>query len=78
MNKEEVIQGNEMSESEIENQIEQDNEEDTLWDDDEPEFIPCNRCDGHPACEDFGCAFKLGLGRKVVKNHPEPGNDDWT
>lgn len=25
------------------------------------EFTNCSNCDGHPACEDFGCAFKLGL-----------------
>lgn len=34
-------------------------------DDDEIEFEPCSRCDGHPACEDFGCAFKLGVGHLV-------------
>jgi hypothetical protein len=27
--------------------------------DDEYEFEPCSRCDGNPACEDFGCKFKL-------------------
>ena len=32
-----------------------------LDEDDEIEFIPCSRCDGHDACEDFGCAFELGL-----------------
>lgn len=47
------------------------------FDDDEWEFIPCDRCDGHPACEDFGCAYALGLGRMVRKNI-EPGNDDWS
>lgn len=44
------------------------------WDDlnDDEEFIPCSRCDGYPACEDFGCAYALGLGRLVSK---EPGAD---
>jgi hypothetical protein len=27
------------------------------FDDDEDDFEPCSRCDGHPACADFGCAF---------------------
>ena len=40
---------------------------------DENEFIPCNSCDGHPACEDFGCAFELGLGR-MVKSLGSPWN----
>lgn len=40
------------------------------------EFVPCDKCDGHPACEDFGCAIELGLGRMVKKNI-EPGNDFW-
>lgn len=44
--------------------------------DDEDEFVPCSKCDGHPACEDHGCAFKLGLG-KMVKKNIEPGCDDW-
>jgi len=26
---------------------------------------PCDGCDGHDACRDFGCAFKLGLGNMV-------------
>lgn len=33
----------------------------------EEEFIPCDECDGHPACEDFGCAIVLGLGHLVKK-----------
>jgi hypothetical protein len=41
-------------------------------DDDETEFTPCSMCDGHPACEDFGCAYELGVGHLVEK---EPGND---
>jgi hypothetical protein len=40
--------------------------------DDETEFIPCSMCDGHPACEDYGCAYELGVGHLVEK---EPGND---
>jgi len=47
-----------------------------LEDNDEIEFTPCDKCDGHPACEDFGCAFELGLGRMVKKNN-QPGVDDW-
>jgi hypothetical protein len=35
--------------------------------DEGPEFQPCDHCDGHPACEDFGCAFKLGKGSMVQK-----------
>lgn len=50
--------------------------EDDDFDLDEAEFIPCSECDGHPACEDFGCAIELGLGRMVKKNI-EPGNDHW-
>ena len=42
----------------------------------EEEFIPCSKCDGHPACEDFGCAIEHGLGRMVKKDIP-PGYDDW-
>lgn len=42
----------------------------------EKDFIACDKCDGHAACEDFGCAFELGLGRMVKKN-TEPGNYNW-
>lgn len=35
---------------------------------DDEEFIPCSNCDGHPACEDFGCAFEQGLGHLVENN----------
>lgn len=42
----------------------------------EVEFIPCSKCDGHPACEDYGCAIKLGLGR-MVKNDIAVGYDNW-
>lgn len=38
----------------------------------ESEFIPCDHCDGHDACHDFGCAILLGLGHMVSK---EPGTD---
>jgi hypothetical protein len=34
-------------------------------DEDEDDFQECAQCDGHPACEDFGCAIKLGLGHLV-------------
>lgn len=44
---------------------------------DEPEFNRCDKCDGHDACEDFGCAIEAGLGRMVKKNLP-PGVDDWS
>ena len=32
---------------------------------DEEEFERCSQCDGHDACQDFGCAFKLGVGHLV-------------
>lgn len=35
------------------------------FDDDDNEFQRCSKCDGHDACEDFGCAFKAGLGHLV-------------
>ncbi len=43
------------------------------WDSDDdygedPGFIPCDNCDGHAACEDFGCAFELGLGKLVKED----------
>jgi hypothetical protein len=38
-----------------------------LDDYDEDEFSPCSKCDGHAACEDFGCAFELGLGKLINK-----------
>jgi len=42
---------------------------------DEKEFVECDKCDGHPACEDFGCAYELGLGRMVKKDiQPGAGN----
>lgn len=31
------------------------------WEDGEPEFQRCSDCDGHDACEDFGCAIKAGI-----------------
>lgn len=27
----------------------------------EYEFERCSRCDGHDACEDFGCAIEMGI-----------------
>jgi hypothetical protein len=35
---------------------------------DEEDFEPCDECDGHDACEDFGCAIKAGLGHLL--NNP--------
>lgn len=35
--------------------------------DDDDEFQPCNDCDGHDACADFGCAIKSGLGNLLQK-----------
>lgn len=35
---------------------------------DDEEFIPCSRCDGHDACDDFGCAYASGLGHLVKKD----------
>ena len=49
---------------------------DDYFADDEPEFIPCSKCDGHPACEDFGCAYELGLGLMVKKDF-SLGSDYW-
>jgi hypothetical protein len=37
-------------------------------DEEDREFIRCHKCDGHDACEDFGCAHELGLGHLVKKN----------
>ena len=33
--------------------------------DDEDDFQRCGSCDGHDACEDFGCAIKAGLGHML-------------
>ena len=38
------------------------------FDNEEPEFERCSKCDGHDACEDFGCAFKLGIGNMVQRD----------
>jgi hypothetical protein len=51
--------------------------DDDLFSEEEIEFIPCSRCDGHQACEDFGCAYEFGLSRMVKKDLP-PGVDDWS
>lgn len=42
-----------------------------VWPEDEDEeyFEPCSQCDGHPACEDSGCAHSLGVGH-LVKTDP--------
>jgi hypothetical protein len=34
----------------------------------EDDFEPCSECDGHDACFDFGCAYKLGLAHLVQKD----------
>lgn len=47
---------------------EQTEPDDSFLEDQEIEFQPCAGCDGHDACEDFGCAFELGLGHMVNKN----------
>jgi len=41
-----------------------------MMDDDfeEIEFTACSSCDGHDACEDFGCAIKCGLGHLLKRN----------
>lgn len=44
--------------------------------DEDGEFTPCDQCDGHDACEDFGCGIGLGLG-KMVKKSFELGGDEW-
>ena len=41
------------------------------FDDNDNEFQRCSKCDGHDACEDFGCAFKAGLGH-LVENDDLP------
>lgn len=33
----------------------------------EDNFYECEGCDGHPACEDFGCAIKAGI--PINSNH---------
>ena len=33
--------------------------------DEEVGFTRCSNCDGHDACEDFGCAIKAGLSHLV-------------
>lgn len=42
--------------------------EDYFNEDEEIEFIRCSSCDGHDACEDFGCAFECGCGHLVKKD----------
>ena len=59
-----------------ENMPDQLKDDDDSFYEDQPEFMPCDKCDGHPACEDFGCAFELGLGRMVKRDIPE-GLDNW-
>lgn len=40
------------------------------YDLDDEDFIPCDKCDGHPACEDYGCAIDHGLGHLVHRDNP--------
>jgi hypothetical protein len=49
-----------LTESQIEEQIEKDKEEDSLWED-EDNFQCCANCDLPDACFDFGCAVEQGL-----------------
>lgn len=56
----------------IEPKIPEDFDDDNY--DEEEEFIRCDRCDGHDACEDFGCAYELGCGH-LVKKFPESRQD---
>lgn len=44
--------------------------EDYCFENDEDDFQPCDKCDGHDACADFGCAFELGLGHLVKNQNP--------
>ena len=30
-------------------------------DEDDDHFEPCSNCDGHDACQDFGCAINAGI-----------------
>lgn len=46
----------------------------TCDNEDEDDFKPCDKCDGHDACRDFGCAIEAGLGHMVKK---EPTGNDW-
>jgi hypothetical protein len=54
---------------EIENN--QDNDPVGDFDDDQDNFQQCSSCDGHDACRDFGCAFRLGLGDMVERDDLE-------
>ncbi|RYF85793.1 MAG: hypothetical protein EOO03_12760 [Chitinophagaceae bacterium] len=47
------------------------NSEEPQFDEHEVEFNACPNCDGHPACEDFGCAIEHGLGHMV---QPDQGD----
>jgi len=44
------------------------------------QFIPCSECDGHPACEDFGCYYEMLSNeqedeRSVATKMPNEPND---
>lgn len=49
-----------ITDSEIESQIEMDEDEDSMWED-EDNFQCCDNCDLPDACSDFGCAIQAGL-----------------
>jgi len=38
------------------------------FDSEEIEFTRCSGCDGHDACEDFGCAIEAGLEHLIEKD----------
>jgi len=54
-----------MTDSEIAHQIEMDDEEDSMWED-EDNFHCCDNCDLPDACSDFGCAIQQGLRKDEV------------
>lgn len=63
----EVINANKViiiTESQIEHQIEMDEEEDSMWED-EDNFQCCDNCDLPDACSDFGCAIQQGIRNNV-------------
>lgn len=46
------------------------NKGDDDFDDEEMSFQSCDRCDGHDACADYGCAFENGCGHLVKSDNP--------
>jgi hypothetical protein len=49
-----------LTEGQIQEQIDKDEDEDLMWEDDE-DFDLCSECDLPDACSDFGCAIQSGL-----------------